>query len=204
MHDFYNMWHIFPYHNCQKTHLSRYAIGPCQATSKYATETVPQMSSPIINNISINFSVITIIIIVTVIIIIIINIISIMFIIAVIMIIIPITIITIITIISIMFIIIIIIVAIIIIIVAITTIIIIIIIISTITIIINIIVNDMILILICFVSDLDECATATKNTCDTNAGCTNTVGSYTCSCNTGFLDKSEGTLTGRICRKLLA
>ncbi len=34
-------------------------------------------------------------------------------------------------------------------------------------------------------SDIDECAADTF-TCDANAGCTNTYGSYTCTCNAGY------------------
>ena len=33
-------------------------------------------------------------------------------------------------------------------------------------------------------SDIDECADAT--TCDSNATCTNTPGSFTCTCNQGY------------------
>ncbi|XP_028413448.1 tyrosine-protein phosphatase Lar-like isoform X5 [Dendronephthya gigantea] len=35
-------------------------------------------------------------------------------------------------------------------------------------------------------ADVDECANKTQNTCHENAQCTNTVGSYTCACNTGY------------------
>jgi cysteine-rich repeat protein len=34
-------------------------------------------------------------------------------------------------------------------------------------------------------TDVDECAAGTDN-CDANAGCTNTIGSFTCECNAGF------------------
>merc|ERR1712136_705181 len=34
--------------------------------------------------------------------------------------------------------------------------------------------------------DVNECADATLNNCDVNAACTDTVGSYTCTCNTGY------------------
>ena len=36
-----------------------------------------------------------------------------------------------------------------------------------------------------FISDINECETA--NPCDSNAACTDTVGSFTCACNTGFM-----------------
>ena len=36
----------------------------------------------------------------------------------------------------------------------------------------------------CF-TDVNECVLATHN-CDVNANCTNTVGSFNCSCNTGY------------------
>ena len=42
-----------------------------------------------------------------------------------------------------------------------------------------------------FETDVDECLEA--STCDANANCTNTVGSYNCSCNLGF------TGNGSIC-----
>ena len=40
-------------------------------------------------------------------------------------------------------------------------------------------------------SDIDECTAATDN-CDVNAACSNTVGSFTCSCNTGYT--GDGTV----------
>ena len=38
--------------------------------------------------------------------------------------------------------------------------------------------------------DCDECALKTDN-CDANGACTNTVGSFTCACNTGY--SGDGT-----------
>ena len=46
------------------------------------------------------------------------------------------------------------------------------------------------------VSDIDECADATTNNCDSNAMCTNTPGSFTCTCNQGYTGNGttcEGT-----------
>ena len=44
--------------------------------------------------------------------------------------------------------------------------------------------------------DIDECALGT-DICDTNAACTNTVGSFTCACNNGY--SGDGvTCTGNL------
>ena len=45
---------------------------------------------------------------------------------------------------------------------------------------------------ICFCADIDECSSM-DNPCHTNASCTNTNGSYTCECVSGF------TGNGTIC-----
>ena len=37
-----------------------------------------------------------------------------------------------------------------------------------------------------FLADIDECASPETNECDTNAECSNTEGSYTCSCRVGY------------------
>ena len=41
-------------------------------------------------------------------------------------------------------------------------------------------------------SDIDECANATTNNCDSNANCANTPGSFTCICNQGYI--GDGTV----------
>ena len=38
---------------------------------------------------------------------------------------------------------------------------------------------------------IDECANASTNNCDSNATCTNTPGSFTCTCNQGY--SGDGT-----------
>ena len=35
------------------------------------------------------------------------------------------------------------------------------------------------------ITDIDECTDGSHD-CDANAGCTNTPGSFTCACNTGY------------------
>ena len=35
-------------------------------------------------------------------------------------------------------------------------------------------------------TDTDECASSSANTCSSNAICTNTIGSYFCTCKSGF------------------
>ena len=53
--------------------------------------------------------------------------------------------------------------------------------------------------LVCVVhTDINECESNDSNNCDENAQCTNTEGSYTCSCNTGY------TGDGVICTSKLA
>ena len=42
-----------------------------------------------------------------------------------------------------------------------------------------------------FSVDIDECSEE-HNNCSTNGYCTNTIGSYQCSCNIGYLDEGLG------------
>ena len=49
-----------------------------------------------------------------------------------------------------------------------------------------------------FRADINECESNDSNNCDENAQCTNTDGSYACSCNTGY------TGDGVICTSKLA
>ena len=35
--------------------------------------------------------------------------------------------------------------------------------------------------------DVDECAMASTNDCDPTANCENTIGSFTCTCKSGFV-----------------
>ena len=46
------------------------------------------------------------------------------------------------------------------------------------------------LIFLSTLSDIDECTTDT-HTCDENADCSNTVGSFTCSCRSGYSGNGE-------------
>ena len=38
-----------------------------------------------------------------------------------------------------------------------------------------------------YYSDIDECSDDNLNSCDDNALCSNSAGSYSCSCNSGFI-----------------
>ena len=44
--------------------------------------------------------------------------------------------------------------------------------------------------LVRFVSDVDECADVSLNTCDVNARCSNNPGSFSCTCKSGY--QSDG------------
>ena len=37
-----------------------------------------------------------------------------------------------------------------------------------------------------FSTDIDECADSSKNNCSSNANCTDTIGSYDCTCQIGY------------------
>ena len=48
-----------------------------------------------------------------------------------------------------------------------------------------------------YLLDINECTSGTQN-CDANAACTNTVGSFSCACNVGYV--GSGTkCVGKIC-----
>ena len=49
-------------------------------------------------------------------------------------------------------------------------------------------------------SDVNECTTA--NICGDNKHCTNTQGSYTCTCNSGFNQRRNGNCQGSYCSQL--
>ena len=51
----------------------------------------------------------------------------------------------------------------------------------------------------CLLTDIDECSLGTDSC---SQSCTNTIGSYTCSCNTGYTLNSDGyTCDGEIMKK---
>ena len=50
------------------------------------------------------------------------------------------------------------------------------------------------------IDDFDECSSAEYNDCSNKAQCTNTKGSYNCTCMPGYLDITPATqLPGRLC-----
>ena len=51
----------------------------------------------------------------------------------------------------------------------------------------------------CYFADTNECENNNTNNCDViNGFCTNTIGSFTCACNNGYLgDGTEGNCTGK-------
>ena len=51
-----------------------------------------------------------------------------------------------------------------------------------------------------FLLDINECETANHNCTQT---CSNTVGSYTCSCRAGYKDNGYGNCTGKSMNMLL-
>ena len=52
--------------------------------------------------------------------------------------------------------------------------------------------------MILFFADTNECENDAANDCDVNAFCTNTNGSFTCTCNEGYFgDGTEGNCTGK-------
>ena len=46
-----------------------------------------------------------------------------------------------------------------------------------------------------FLLEIDECSKSSLNNCDKNAVCTNTAGSFTCACKSGFSGDGK-TCTG--------
>ena len=52
-------------------------------------------------------------------------------------------------------------------------------------------------------ADINECGSIDLNNCDENAQCTNTDGSYTCSCNTGYVGDGV-SCTSKLATTLLA
>ena len=48
-----------------------------------------------------------------------------------------------------------------------------------------------------YLSDTNECVNETDNNCDVNGFCTNTNGSYFCTCNVGYFGNgTDGNCTG--------
>ena len=61
-------------------------------------------------------------------------------------------------------------------------------------------INTLISLLLPFDTDIDECVIS-DDLCAMNATCTNTVGSYNCSCDTGFF--GNGTTCCEFCSSLV-
>ena len=56
-------------------------------------------------------------------------------------------------------------------------------------------------IVFCYFPDYDECTESTHE-CDSNADCTNTVGSYSCQCRSGYTGDGN-TCTGRFILQII-
>ena len=52
--------------------------------------------------------------------------------------------------------------------------------------------------------DVNECANDTLNVCDVNSFCTDTIGSFFCTCDSGFNETAiNGVCIGKLSRSLL-
>ena len=57
------------------------------------------------------------------------------------------------------------------------------------------------LLMLCVFADIDECAIATLNDCDVNAACSDTEGSFNCTCLHGY--QGDGVACSKLCCRIL-